>query len=128
MRYLAYNDGNHCLQTRRAYCGGGRLGRAGKNVARTRSAWRCRIRISSFQHSHVPRLGDCQGKYILPDDCRAGFWAFLQYGPLLHTTFEEAGRLFVTGVFAILRARAAWRDLLAEIGWWNCVFRRFPSR
>jgi transposase len=52
-------------------------------------------------------------------------YEFLKVYPKLHTKNEEKCRKFVESVHWILRTGAPWRDIPAEFGNWNTVFKRF---
>ena len=77
------------------------------------------------QHIEVPRFRERLDRYDLSDDCRARIWACPQAVPQLQTAKEEVVPLSVTGVHGILRPGTPWRYLLAEVGKWYRVFRRF---
>lgn len=52
-------------------------------------------------------------------------YAELKRIPNIHVGNEKKSRNFVEGVHWILRTGAPWRDLPAEFGKWNSVFKRF---
>ncbi len=54
-------------------------------------------------------------------------YAFLQGHPRVYAGQEEKCRRFVEAVHWILRTGAQWRELPADLGKWNTVFKRYAG-
>ncbi len=53
--------------------------------------------------------------------------AFLQGHPRAYAGQEEKCRRFVEAVYWIVRTGAQWRELPADLGKWNTVFKRYAG-
>ena len=63
--------------------------------------------------------------YTIADDQWQKLYAFVQGHPCAYTGQEEKCRRFVEAVNWILRTGAQWRELPADLGKWNSVFKRY---
>lgn len=54
-------------------------------------------------------------------------YAFLKLTPHIYVGNELKTRIFVEGVYWVMRTGAQWRDLPAEFGKWNSVYNRFAD-
>ena len=63
--------------------------------------------------------------YKLADHQWQKLYAFLQGHPRAYAGQEEKCRRFVEAVHWILRSGAQWRELPADLGKWNSVFKRY---
>ena len=63
--------------------------------------------------------------YRIADHQWQKLYAFLQGHPRAYAGQEEKCRRFVEAVYWILRTGAQWRELPADLGKWNSVFKRY---
>lgn len=64
-------------------------------------------------------------RHRLDDSTWDKVYAYLKMRPKLHTGNEATCRIFVDAVHWIMRTGAQWRDVPAELGKRNTVFKRF---
>ena len=66
-------------------------------------------------------------QYYLSESAFARMYEYLRSERNIHTGKRESIRLFLEGIYWMVRSGAQWRFLPSEYGYWNSVYQRFED-